>query len=139
LFCLNVFYFSVVLLLYDCHRAKTQLRLNNNSNIPTACFQKPVPEAMSHRESSVKTNQMLISLFVSRCSHLEHRASVKSFVSLQVLTPKTVGRAPWIADEPIARPLPTQTQNKHRHPCLEWDSIPRSQHSIGRRQWILSG
>jgi hypothetical protein len=28
----------------------------------------------------------------------------------------------------------TYTQNKRRHPCLEWDSNPRSQCSSGRRQ-----
>jgi hypothetical protein len=42
--------------------------------------------------------------------NLEHRASVKRFVSLQFLNPKTVGRAPWMGDQPIARPLPIQTQ-----------------------------
>jgi hypothetical protein len=44
----------------------------------------------------------------SRCSHLEHRASVKLFVSLQFLNPKTVGRTPWTRDQTVARPLPTQ-------------------------------
>jgi hypothetical protein len=37
---------------------------------------------------------------------LEHRASVKRFVSLQFLNPKTVGRTPWTSDQPVARPLP---------------------------------
>jgi hypothetical protein len=46
----------------------------------------------------------------------------------------TDGRTPWMSDQLITRPLPThrtiQTQNKctHRHPCLEWDSNPQSQH-----------
>jgi hypothetical protein len=39
---------------------------------------------------------------------LEHRASVKRFVSLQFLSSNTVGRTPSMADEPVARPLPTQ-------------------------------
>jgi hypothetical protein len=43
-----------------------------------------------------------------------HGAFVKRFVSLQFLISKTVGRIPWTGDQPIARPLPTQTQNKHR-------------------------
>jgi hypothetical protein len=47
----------------------------------------------------------------------------------------TVGRTPWMGDQPVARPLPThritQTQDKHRHPCLEWDSNPRFQCSMG--------
>jgi hypothetical protein len=55
--------------------------------------------------------------------NLEHRASVKRFVSLRFLNPKTVGRTPWIWDQPVARPQPIQTQNKHKHPCL-WDSNP---------------
>jgi hypothetical protein len=46
----------------------------------------------------------------------------------------TGGRIPWTGGQPVAKPLPThrttQTQNKrtqYRHPCLEWDSNPRSQ------------
>jgi hypothetical protein len=35
---------------------------------------------------------------------LEHRASVKRFVSLQFLNPKTAGRTPWTGDHPVARP-----------------------------------
>jgi hypothetical protein len=54
----------------------------------------------------------------------------------------TDGGTSWTIDQPVARPLPTrrttQTQNKrtHRHPCLEWDSSPRSQRSSRRRQFI---
>jgi hypothetical protein len=43
-----------------------------------------------------------------------------SFVSLQFLNPRTVGRIPWTSDQPVARPLPTQTQNKRRHSWLDW-------------------
>jgi hypothetical protein len=39
---------------------------------------------------------------------LEHMASVKHFVSLQFLNPKTDGRTLWTGDQPVARPLPTQ-------------------------------
>jgi hypothetical protein len=44
----------------------------------------------------------------------------------------TDGRTPWTSDQPVAMPLPTETQNKHihKHPCLEWDSestIPASE------------
>jgi hypothetical protein len=50
----------------------------------------------------------------------------------------TVGRTPWAGDQPVARPLPTQTQNErpHTHPCLEWDSKPRPQCLGGRRRFI---
>jgi hypothetical protein len=48
---------------------------------------------------------------------LEHRASMKRFVSLQFLNPRTVGRTSWTGDQPVARSLPThrtaRTQNKH--------------------------
>jgi hypothetical protein len=39
---------------------------------------------------------------------LKHRASVKRFVSLQFLNPKTVGRTLWTGDQPVRRPIPTQ-------------------------------
>jgi hypothetical protein len=38
------------------------------------------------------------SLLYSCCAHLEHRASVKRFVSLQFLNFKTVGRTSWTGD-----------------------------------------
>jgi hypothetical protein len=38
---------------------------------------------------------------------LELRASVKPFVSLQFLNPKTIGRTPWTGDQHVARTLPT--------------------------------
>jgi hypothetical protein len=44
----------------------------------------------------------------------EHRAAVERFVSIQFLKPlkpKTIGRTPWTGDQPVAIPLPTQTQN----------------------------
>jgi hypothetical protein len=47
----------------------------------------------------------------------------------QFLDLYTVGRTPWMGDQPIARPLPTHRINAQRHPCLESDSKPRSQHS----------
>jgi hypothetical protein len=49
----------------------------------------------------------------------------------------TVGRTPWTGDQPNARPLPTHRtaqKNADTHPCLKWDSNPRSQCSSGQRQ-----
>jgi hypothetical protein len=53
----------------------------------------------------------------------------------------TDGRTPWTGNQPIARPLPTQDKTKqnkrtHRHPCLEWDSNPRSQRSNERPKTV---
>jgi hypothetical protein len=36
----------------------------------------------------------------------KHRTSVKQFVPLQFLNPKTVGKIPWTGDQPVTRPLP---------------------------------
>jgi hypothetical protein len=53
-----------------------------------------------------------------------------------------IGRTPWSGEQSVAKPLPThrttQTQNKrtYKHECLEWDSIPRSQRSSERRQFM---
>jgi hypothetical protein len=38
---------------------------------------------------------------------------VKRFVLLQSLNRDTIGRTPWTGDQPVTRPLPTQTQYKH--------------------------
>jgi hypothetical protein len=42
-----------------------------------------------------------------------------------------VGRIPWTEDQPDARSLPTQAntikKNADTHPCLQWDSNPRSE------------
>jgi hypothetical protein len=63
--------------------------------------------------SSITSLSLSLSLF-PLASTLEHRASLKHFVSLQFLNPKTIRRTPWTGDQPSARPLPMQTQNKHR-------------------------
>jgi hypothetical protein len=60
------------------------------------------------------------------------------FFSLLILY--KVGRTSWAVDKPVARPLPTR-QHKHRinldiHPCLMWDSNPRSQCLSGRRPFM---
>jgi hypothetical protein len=72
------------------------------------------------------------------CSHLEHRVSVKRFVSLRFLNLwQSLGR---LGQRISRRKAATYTgQHKHRiiadkHPCLEWDSHPRSQRSRVRRQ-----
>jgi hypothetical protein len=47
----------------------------------------------------------------------------------------TVGKTPSTGDQPVAKPLPAQSRiNAQRHPCLEWDSNPRSQCSSRRRR-----
>jgi hypothetical protein len=52
---------------------------------------------------------------------LEHTASVKRFVLLQFLSPKTVGRTPWTGDQPVARPLSTtQRQNTRGKTSMPW-------------------
>jgi hypothetical protein len=70
---------------------------------------------------------------------LEHRASVKRFVSLQSLNlGHPVGLLGRVISPSQGHYL-TQTQNKHthKHPYLEWDSNPRSQRLSERRQFML--
>ena len=49
----------------------------------------------------------------------------------------TVGRIPWTGDQSVARPLPTQTDNKRTHPCLECDSNPRPSPRAGEDRSCL--
>jgi hypothetical protein len=79
----------------------------------------------------------LVRSFVySYCYNLEHRASVKRFVSLQFLNPRhSVGLLARVISPSQGRYL-TRTQNKHRHPCLEWNWNARSQLSCERRQFM---
>jgi hypothetical protein len=81
------------------------------ANVPTGPMEIEVLDWKNHLHLS-------LSLSLSVAPTLEHRASVKRFVSLQFLNPKTVGRTPRTGDQPIARPLPTQTQNKHRYTSM---------------------
>jgi hypothetical protein len=71
----------------------------------------------------------------SCCSHLEHRASMKRFVSVQFLNPKTVGRSPWTGISP-SQGRYLHKQNKRIYACLEWDSSPRSQCLSERRRFM---
>jgi hypothetical protein len=70
------------------------------------------------------------------CSHLEHRASVKRFVSLQFINVRhSVGLFRRVINPSSGRYL-KRTQNKHRHPCLNWDWNLRSQRSNERTQFM---
>jgi hypothetical protein len=82
----------------------------------------------------------LYNTYLCLCMALKFFVGSWQFFSFLILY--TVGRTPWMGDEPVARPLPTpritQTQNKrtHTHPCLEWDSNTRSQCSSEWRQFM---
>jgi hypothetical protein len=84
--------------------------------------------------SNSELHSGLVGLFL--LPPLSHRASVKGFVSLQFFNLRhLVGLLARVISTSQGRYL-TQTQNKHRHPWLEWDSNPRSQRSSERRQFI---
>jgi hypothetical protein len=74
----------------------------------------------------VNTLMNLLSIYLSLYSPL---LDLGRFFNSLILY--TVGRIPWTGNQSVARPLPT-----HRHPCLEWDSNPRSQSSSRRRDFI---
>jgi hypothetical protein len=79
---------------------------------------------------------LLLLLLLFLLLHLEHRASVKRFTLLQFLNLRqSVGLLGREISTSQGRYL-TQTQNKHRHPCLEWDSNPWTQCSSGRRYFM---
>jgi hypothetical protein len=70
-------------------------------------------------------NIQMILFFFSSCSHFGAQGTRETLVSLQFLNPKTVGRARGYSPSQ-GRYLhrTTQTQNKRRQPCLEWDFEP---------------
>jgi hypothetical protein len=74
------------------------------------------------------------------CSHLEHRVTMKRFVSHQFLNfRQSVG---LLGRGSARRKASTNTGqhkhriNAHRHPCLESDPNPRYQCSSGRRHFM---
>jgi hypothetical protein len=55
-------------------------------------------------------------------------------INLELLLLYTIGRTPWTGDQPCHKAATYTRQHKHRkhvdiHPCLEWNSNPRSQYS----------
>jgi hypothetical protein len=66
----------------------------------------------------------------------EHKTSVQRFVSLQFVNPKTAGRTPWTGDQPVARPLPTQTQKIADIQALTGIRTQRSEGWSERRQFM---
>jgi hypothetical protein len=75
------------------------------------------------------SGKVIFSLSLSLSLWLYSPLKLGRFFSFLILY--LVGRTPWTADQPVARPLPTHGNTNrikaHRHPCLEWDSSPRSQ------------
>jgi hypothetical protein len=65
---------------------------------------RPVSRAQTNKSVPPATHYLTISC----CSHLEHTASVKCFVSLQFLNLYTDSRTPGMGDQPDGRLLPTQ-------------------------------
>jgi hypothetical protein len=74
--------------------------------------------------------------FYSCCSHVEHRASVKRFDSLQFINLRQSAGLFGRGISPSLGRYLIQTQNEHRHPCVEWDSNPPSQCSNGRTHFM---
>jgi hypothetical protein len=72
----------------------------------------------------------------SCCSHFEHRASVKHFVSLQFLNLRQSVGLLGRGSARLKTATYTQIQNKRRQTCVEWDSNPRSQCSSGRGHFM---
>jgi hypothetical protein len=87
----------------------------------------------SKANCTLSLSLMLLPLF-------EHRPPVKRFISLQFLT---LGQSVGLLGREIS-PSQGRYLHKHRinvdkHPCLEWDSNPRSQWSSGRGRFMRRG
>jgi hypothetical protein len=119
--------------LHVCYKGKN----NASGCMRTGCFregrkqQQRVGANFIMGISTIRTSlQILISLYSFTALLLD----LGRFFSFLILY--TFGRTPWTGDQPFARPLPTHRINGHRHPCLEWDSNPRSQRSSEGRQYM---
>jgi hypothetical protein len=111
----------------------------SNVEVKNGVLIPPFPHTSSQRGAQLSTKiTFYISIYFC-CSHLEHRASVKHFLSLQFLNPRQsvglLGRGISPTEGHYLHRT-TQTQNKRKHPCLEWDSNPRSHRSRGRRHFM---
>jgi hypothetical protein len=105
---------------------------------PHAC-----PDANPGRRGvTPATNRLSYGTASCSCySHLDHRASAKRFVSLQILNLiQSVGIFGRGISPMQGRYLHTGQQkrriNAHRHPCLKWHSNPRSQCLKAQRYFI---
>jgi hypothetical protein len=63
----------------------------------------------------IKIVSFIFFFFFTPVLHLQHLASVKRSVSLQILDFffQTIGRIPWTGDQPVVRPLPTHKTHKY--------------------------
>jgi hypothetical protein len=110
--------------------ASTQLHI---IQIPT---QWDKPSSISDICTPVTLMLLMFFFFYSCCFHLEHRESVKHFVSIQFLNlQQSVGLLGREISLSQGHYL-TQTHKKHRHPCLELNSNPWSQCSSERRRFM---
>jgi hypothetical protein len=104
------------------------------------CFFSPTCSTRVPKNVPFILSDIYLSIY-SCCSHFEHRASVKRFVSLQFLNLRqSVGLLGRGISPSQGRYLHTGQHkrriNAYRHPCLEWDSNPRFQRSNGRRHFM---
>jgi hypothetical protein len=127
-------------LLFHCAYA-TKVSSHFNS-LFTICFGHTWPSTCVCRYAKLMyctachNSMWLVIFFYSYCSHLEHSASVKRFVSLQFLNLRQPLRLLGRGISPSQSRYLTETQHKHRHPCLEWDLNPRPLYTSGRRHFM---
>jgi hypothetical protein len=87
---------------------------------PTTILSEQPMKQPKSRLMNVNSDYETYPLSLSCCSHFGAQSIRQTLVSLQFLNLKIVGRTPCTGDEPVEKPLPKQTQNKRRHPCLSW-------------------
>jgi hypothetical protein len=122
--------------------------------LPSEVYNYECPKQIAINSEDVTNNQTghVATVMSQICSSINYVNYSFSFpVALQLfvgpwllfsfLILYTVGRTPWMGVQPVARPLSTQREQKHRinahrHPQLEWDSNPRAQCLCGRRRFM---
>jgi hypothetical protein len=96
-------------------------------------------------ETSADFQRILSVSFFLVALTLEHRTSVKRFVSLQFLKSYTGGRTPWTGDEPVVRPLTTQDNTNRANaeivgfePTIPVFQRARAVHALDRTANLIS-
>lgn len=91
-------------------------------------LQRSVINPISDKANQQYIYYIIFSLSLSLSLWFYSQLDPGRFFSFLILY--TLGRTPWTGDQSVARPLPTHRIKAHRHPCLDWDSNPRSQCSF---------
>jgi hypothetical protein len=93
------------------------------ASTPLCSPQIPLDQTRDWTQAAAVGSQRLTASVMARpCPRLEHRASVKRLVSLQFLNLRQSVGLLGRGISPSQGHYLIHTQNKRKHPCIEWDS-----------------